>query len=228
MSLILACLPSFVTFIYGLFGKFTSLKNTNRNLAGISRCAQADLGQMVWKLHKTVVLVGMMGAGKTAVGKALATKLAVPFLDSDLEIVSAANMSIAEIFERDGEAFFRARESEVIARLLEGVPCVLSTGGGAFLAERNRDLISARGVSVCLDAELPLLWSRVRSKDTRPLLRTVDPFATLSAMFETRAPIYAKADLSVAANHKYSIDDMADQVISALKQREDVLEMQNA
>lgn len=179
---------------------------------------------MVWKLHKTVVLVGMMGAGKTAVGKALASKLAVPFLDSDAEIVSAANMSIAEIFARDGERFFRARESEVIARLLTGVPCILSTGGGAFLAERNRALISERGVSVCLEASLQLLWSRVRSKDSRPLLRTDDPFATLSELFEERAPIYAQADLSVEASHDYSIEEMAKRVADKLLSRPDVLE----
>ena len=179
---------------------------------------------MVWKLHKTVVLVGMMGAGKTAVGKALAAKLDAPFLDSDFEIVTAANMSIAEIFERDGEAFFRARESEVIARLLDGVPCVLSTGGGAFLAECNRTLISERGVSVCLNAALPLLWSRVRNKDTRPLLQTPDPYATLSTLFEARAPIYELANVSVDASHDYSIEDMAGQVVQALALRADVLE----
>ena len=179
---------------------------------------------MVWKLHKTVVLVGMMGAGKTAVGKALAAKLDVPFLDSDFEIVTAANMSIAEIFERDGEAFFRARESEVIARLLDGAPCVLSTGGGAFLAERNRTVISERGVSVSLNAALPLLWSRVRNKDPRPLLQTPDPYATLSALFEARAPIYELADVSVDASHDYSIEDMAGQVVQALALRADVLE----
>jgi len=179
---------------------------------------------MVWKLHKTVVLVGMMGAGKTAVGKALATELDVPFLDSDLEIVTAANISIAEIFERDGEAFFRARESEVIARLLDGAPCVLSTGGGAFLAERNRTLISERGVSVCLNAELPLLWSRVRNKDTRPLLQTADPYSTLSAPLEARAPIYELADVSVDASNDYSIEDIAGQVAQALALHADVLE----
>jgi shikimate kinase len=183
---------------------------------------------MVWKLHKTVVLVGMMGAGKTAVGKALAHLLGVPFLDSDAEIVSAANMSIAEIFERDGEPFFRARESEVISRLLDGTPCILSTGGGAFLAERNRSLISARGVSVCLEAELPLLWSRVRSKDTRPLLQTADPKATLSALFDARAPIYNLADVSVKANPMYSIEDMAQRVLTSLQSRVDVLEKANA
>lgn len=179
---------------------------------------------MVWKLHKTVVLVGMMGAGKTAVGKALALKLGVPFLDSDAEIVSAANMSIAEIFERDGEAFFRARESEVIARLLDGVPCVLSTGGGAFLAERNRALISQRGVSVCLHASLALLWSRVRQKGTRPLLQTDNPLETLGNLYAARADIYALADITVSASADLSIEDMAVRVASSLRNRADVLE----
>lgn len=182
---------------------------------------------MNWKLQKTVVLVGMMGAGKTAVGKALAAKLSVPFLDSDAEIVSAANMGIAEIFERDGEPFFRARESEVIARLLTSEPCILSTGGGAFLAQRNRELISHCGIAVCLNASLPLLWARVRSKDSRPLLQTEDPLQTLSDLFETRAPIYAQADLSVEARHAYSIEDMAEHVIQALLTRPDVLETRN-
>ena len=114
------------------------------------------------RLVKTVVLVGMMGAGKTAVGTALARQLGVAFKDSDEEIVRAANRTIAEIFERDGEPFFRARETEVIARLLRGTPCVLSTGGGAFLAEANRSLIHDAGVSVWLKADLELLWQRVR------------------------------------------------------------------
>jgi len=176
------------------------------------------------KLKKTVVLVGMMGAGKTAVGKALAENLNAPFLDSDAEIVSAANMSIAEIFERDGEPFFRARESEVISRLLKGAPCVLSTGGGAFLSAQNRELISELGVSVCLEADLDLLWSRVRHKDTRPLLQTENPYETLSALFDARASIYAKADLSVKADAAYSINDMAQRVEEALGARRDVLE----
>lgn len=180
---------------------------------------------MAWKLKKTVVLVGMMGAGKTAVGKALAAKLSVPFLDSDAEIVSAANMEISEIFARDGEAFFREKESQVIERLLTDVPCVLSTGGGAFLADRNRDAISAQGVSVCLQAELDLLWNRVRHKDTRPLLRTEDPFATLSEIYEKRAPIYAFADLSVPVQPSYSIEMTRDKVVDALLTRPDVLEM---
>ncbi|WP_299961788.1 shikimate kinase [uncultured Roseobacter sp.] len=174
-------------------------------------------------LKKTVVMVGMMGAGKTAVGRALAQFLGVPFLDSDQEIETAANMSVPEIFARDGEAFFRARETEVISRLLGGAACVLSTGGGAFLSPENRANISARGVSVWLDADLDLLWSRVRHRDTRPLLRTVDPRATLGAIYEARVPEYGKADLRVPCAPPVSIERMARRVADVLATRADVL-----
>lgn len=177
-----------------------------------------------WTLKKTVFLVGMMGAGKTAVGKALAARLGAPFLDSDAEIEAAANMSIAEIFERDGEAFFRDRETEVIDRLLDGPSGILSTGGGAFLAERNRNLISQKGVSVWLDASLNLLWNRVKHKNTRPLLRTANPHATLEQIYNERLPIYAQADLSVKADPGYTVEDMAEAVVEVLAQRADVLE----
>ena len=123
-------------------------------------------------LRRPVVLIGMMGAGKTAVGRALSARLGVPLQDSDAEIVESARLSIAEIFERYGEPFFREKEAQVIARLLHGVPCILSTGGGAFLAERNRAAITADGVSLLLKADIDLLWSRVKHKTTRPLLRT--------------------------------------------------------
>lgn len=169
-------------------------------------------------------MVGMMGAGKTAVGHALAERLNVPFLDSDEEIVRAANMSIAEIFERDGEAFFRDRETEVLGRLLDTKRAVLSTGGGAFMSERNREMIAERGVAVWLKADLDLLWSRVRHKDTRPLLRTDDPKATLTEIYEARVPVYAKAALAVEAQPGYSIEDMAGAVVQALLTRPDVLE----
>lgn len=165
-----------------------------------------------------------MGAGKTAVGKALAARLSVPFLDSDAEIEAAANMTIAEVFERDGEAFFRDRESEVISRLLAQGPIVLSTGGGAFLAPRNRAAISQAGVSVWLRADLDLLWQRVRHKSTRPLLRTPDPKATLREIYVAREPIYALADLVVDTDPGYSISDTATHVIRVLKTRPDVLE----
>ncbi|WP_246534616.1 shikimate kinase [Planktotalea lamellibrachiae] len=169
-------------------------------------------------------MIGMMGAGKTAVGLAVAERLGVPFMDSDEEIVKAANMSIAEIFERDGEGFFRARESEVIGRLLDSEKAVLSTGGGAFMTDANRNMISDRGVSVWLKADLELLWNRVKHKDTRPLLRTPDPKKTLTDIYEARVPVYAQADLSVQARPEYSISDMADAVVQALLTRPDVLE----
>ncbi|WP_120500830.1 shikimate kinase [Roseovarius sp. EL26] len=179
---------------------------------------------MNWKLKKTVVLVGMMGAGKTAVGKALAVRLNAPFLDSDAEIVKAANRTIAEIFERDGEPFFRDRETEVIDRLLEEECCVLSTGGGAFLSDKNRALISDKGVSVWLNADLDLLWSRVKHKNTRPLLRVAKPYAKLKELYDQRVPLYAQADLSVPAHPDYSIEMMAEQVLEALSARSDVME----
>ncbi|WP_299424715.1 shikimate kinase [uncultured Shimia sp.] len=179
---------------------------------------------MSYDLKKTVVFVGMMGAGKTAVGRALAAKLDVPFIDSDAEIVKAANMSIAEIFERDGEAFFRLKESQVIARLLEEERCILSTGGGAYLAEGNRAEISERGVAVWLDADVELLWNRVKHKDTRPLLRTDNPRKTLEEIFEARVPLYSLADLPVKADAGLSIEEMADRVAQALLDaRPDVL-----
>ena len=176
------------------------------------------------RLKKTAVMVGMMGAGKTAVGTALARILGVPFRDSDEEIVCAANRSIAEIFERDGEPFFRARETEVISRLLAGEPAILSTGGGAFLSDTNRALISEQGVSVWLRADLELLWQRVRHKTTRPLLRTANPRETLRGLYEVRLPFYQQADLVVDAAPELSVEDMAQRVMQALASRPDVLE----
>jgi shikimate kinase len=176
------------------------------------------------RLQKTVVMVGMMGAGKSAVGAALARMLKVPCLDSDEEIVRAANATIPEIFERDGEPFFRDREAEVIGRLLRGPPCVLSTGGGAFMAARNREQIHQAGVSVWLRADLDLLWQRVRHKSTRPLLRTANPRETLRALYEARVPVYALADLAVDASPDYSVEQMAARVVEALKTRPDVLQ----
>ncbi len=177
-----------------------------------------------FRLHKTIVMVGMMGAGKTAVGRMLAQRLNVPFLDSDAEIEQAANLSVPEIFSRYGEPFFRDKEAQVITRLLGSDPCVLSTGGGAFLAEGNRSAISADGVSVWLDADLELLWSRVRHRNTRPLLQTENPKQTLSDIFNARVPIYALADLRVPAHPDYAIEDMVDRVIEVLLTRADVLE----
>jgi shikimate kinase len=168
-------------------------------------------------LSRSIVLVGMMGSGKTAVGTAVARLLDVPFLDSDHEIERAAQMSVADVFARDGEPFFRARESEVLERLLTGPPGVISTGGGAFLAEGNRDLIARLGVSVWLRADLELLWNRVRHKNTRPLLRTADPKATLASLLEARVPHYSKAQIVVEAAPSLSISAMAQKVVRQLQ-----------
>lgn len=174
-------------------------------------------------------MVGMMGAGKTAVGRALAARLDVAFLDSDAEIEAAARSTVPEIFARDGEAFFRARESQIIARLLDTECCILSTGGGAFLAEQNRWNISKRGVSVWLNADLELLWQRVRHKNSRPLLRTENPRETLAEIYNTRVPLYAMADVTVRSQPDLSIEDMADRVVDTLlTERPDVLEKHDA
>lgn len=176
------------------------------------------------RLKKPVVLVGMMGAGKTAVGAQLARNLRVPFLDSDDEIVRASNRSIAEIFEREGEPFFRDKESLVLRRLLHGVPAIVSTGGGAFMTEANRTAIGRLGISVWLRADLDLLWHRVRHKATRPLLRTANPRETLRSLAAQRDPVYALADLTVDAQPSFSIDAMARRVMQALSTRTDVID----
>ena len=176
------------------------------------------------RLKKTVVMVGMMGAGKSAVGKELAAMLGVPFLDSDAEIERAANATIAEIFSRDGETFFREKEAQVIARLIDGEPCVLSVGGGAFLRAETRRRITAHGVSVWLKADLDTLWARVRRKDTRPLLKTADLYRTLADLMAAREPAYAEADLIVPTTADYAIETTAGKVVEALVGRPDVLE----
>lgn len=213
--------------IYGIRGKFTPFKQESLAFGG-GPPPQADLpsvtGKNMVRLKKTVAMIGMMGAGKTAVGQAVARLLAVPFVDSDEEIIRAADRSIAEIFERDGEAFFRARESEVLNRLLRGSPCILSTGGGAFLAEHNRSLVKAQGVSVWLRVDLDLLWQRVRHKTTRPLLRTANPRETLRTLYEARLPFYQMADMAVDSAADLSVEDMAQRVVDALSGRADVLE----
>ena len=175
-------------------------------------------------LRRSVVLVGMMGSGKTAVGKALAARLQVPFLDSDAAIEEAAHATIAEIFARDGEPFFRDRESEVISRLLSGPPAIVSTGGGAFMSERNRRVIAEKGVALWLDADLDTLWERVRHKDSRPLLRTPDPRGTLTEIYEKRVPVYRLADLKVTAEPRFSIDDTASRAVAVLAGHPDILE----
>ena len=174
-------------------------------------------------LIRPVVLVGMMGAGKSAVGRELAQRLGVPFRDSDAEIERAAAMTIPEIFARDGEAFFRDREAEVIARLLEGPAGVLAVGGGAFLRPETRVRIRERGAAVWLKADLALLWTRVKRKEHRPLLKTADPLGTLQALLAAREPVYALADLVVEVRPEAAIEVTAEQVLAMLATRPDIL-----
>ena len=183
-----------------------------------------DAAVLPFQLKKTVALVGMMGSGKSAIGTALSRRLGVAFLDSDAEIEAAANMTIAEIFAAYDEAFFREKEAQVIARLLETEVGILSTGGGAFLQAVNRDAIAARGIAVWLRADIDLLWNRVSHKTTRPLLLTDNPRATLEEIYGARVPEYAKAELVVDAREDYSIEQMTEKVIDALLKHGDVLE----
>lgn len=169
-----------------------------------------------YDVPRTIVLVGMMGSGKSAIGRTLSAALNVPFLDSDEEIERAAQATIADIFERDGEPFFRQREAEVIARLLSGPATILSTGGGAYLAESNRETIAARATAVWLDASLSLLWDRVRHKDTRPLLNTPKPRETLARIYQERTPVYSQAELRLPISPSASIEDTTKAAIDLL------------
>jgi len=146
---------------------------------------------------RSIVLVGMMGAGKTSVGKRLAARLGLPFADADAEIEAGAQLTVPEIFERFGEAYFREGERRVIARLLNSGPIVLATGGGAFMNATTRDNIAARGVSVWLKPDIEVLLARVRRKSNRPLLKTPDPEGTLRRLLDERSPTYALADVTV-------------------------------
>ena len=164
---------------------------------------------------RTITLVGLMGSGKSSVGKRLAQALDLPFRDADEEVEAAAGRSIPEIFDQLGEPAFRDGERRVIARLLEGPPIILATGGGAFMNAETRELIKARSVSVWLKADLPVLAKRVARKDNRPLLTGKDPMSVLTEQAAVRYPAYAQADITVETGdtpHQVTVD----QVIQAL------------
>src|ERR1700761_192648 len=147
---------------------------------------------------RSIVLVGMMGVGKSSIGRRVAARLGVPFVDADLEIERAAGMSIADIFTRHGEESFRSGEARVIARLLDGGPQVLATGGGARMNARTRASIKAKGVSIWLNADADVLMRRIaKRKHERPMLHTADPAATLRKLLAERESAYAEADLTV-------------------------------
>jgi shikimate kinase len=165
---------------------------------------------------RSIVLIGMMGVGKSTVGRLLAKKLETAFIDSDDAIIEAAGMEIAEIFDRFGEDYFRDGERRVIARLIEGKPKVIATGGGAFLNAETRALIKDRCLSVWIDAQIDILVARVSRKNTRPLLKGKNPKDVLTQLAETRNPIYALADIKVRSDdapHGQTVE----QILEALK-----------
>jgi len=171
--------------------------------------------------RRSIVLVGMMGVGKSSVGRRLAARLSIPFVDADSEIENAAKMTIPEIFARHGEAYFRSGEARVLARLLESGPQVLATGGGAFMNEDTRALIKLKGVSVWLHADFDVLLRRTsKRRSDRPLLQTEDPGETLRALLAEREPTYALADLTVQSRevpHEAIVADVMTALAAYLK-----------
>ncbi|GAA3091395.1 shikimate kinase [Rhizobium viscosum] len=171
--------------------------------------ARAALGS------RNLILVGLMGAGKSSVGRLVAHQLGIPFIDSDIEIERVSRMTITELFAAYGEEEFRALEARVMKRLLKGGPRVVSTGGGAFINARTRRHIKKGGLSVWLKADLDVLWDRVNKRDTRPLLKTENPKQTLENLMNARYPVYAEADLTVLSRDVRK-EVMADEVLRAV------------
>ena len=167
---------------------------------------------------RSIVLVGMMGAGKSTIGRRLAARLRLPFTDADNEIEAAAGMSIPDIFETHGEPHFRDGEARVIARLLDGGPGVLATGGGAFMREETRDRIRAKAISIWLKADADVIMRRVKRRADRQLLQTADPAGTVSRLLEQREPVYRNADLTIASRD-VPHDRIVDECIEALRAR---------
>jgi shikimate kinase len=164
---------------------------------------------------RPIALVGLMGAGKTTVGRRLAARLELPFVDADAEIETASGLSVSEIFERFGEAHFRDGERRVIARLVDGAPKVIATGGGAFMQDETRSLLLERAVIIWLDADIETLVERVRRRNTRPLLKDKDPGEVLTALAAVRNPVYAQAHIRVPSKSSPH-GDTVDAIIAAL------------
>jgi shikimate kinase len=163
--------------------------------ASASTSQEAEISAALGR--RSVVLVGMMGAGKSTIGRRLSARLRLPFFDADVEIEAAAGMSIADIFETHGEPHFRDGEARVIARLLDNGPGVLATGGGAFMREETRNRVRDQAVSIWLKADAETIMRRVKRRADRPLLRTADPAATVERLIEEREPVYQRADLTI-------------------------------
>ncbi|MHB0950620.1 MAG: shikimate kinase [Allorhizobium sp.] len=171
--------------------------------------ARAALGR------RNLVFVGLMGAGKSAIGRMTASQLGLPFVDTDAEIERVSRMTISELFEAYGESEFRALETRVIKRLLKTGPRVISTGGGAFINEKTRNQIEQGGISLWLKADLDVLWERVNKRDHRPLLKTENPKETLENLMNLRYPIYALADLTVQSRDERK-EVIVDEVMAAI------------
>jgi len=163
--------------------------------ANVSTTQEAEIAAALGA--RSVVLVGMMGAGKSTIGRRISARLGLPFLDADAEIEAAAGMSIPDIFESRGEPDFRDGEARVIARLLDSGPAVLATGGGAFMRQETRDRIRYKAVSIWLKADTDIIMRRVKRRSDRPLLQTPDPEATVDRLISEREPVYQQADLTV-------------------------------
>jgi shikimate kinase len=172
------------------------------------------------RLDRPIVLVGLMGAGKSTVGRRLAKRLGVPFVDSDDAIEDASGYSAAEVYERFGERDFRDGERRLVARLIDGSVGVIATGGGAFVDPRTRELLNARAITVWLDAPVPVLSERTARRDTRPLLRTADPAATLAELAEQRRTSYAEAHIRVRSG-KGGHAEVVDRIIEAVAEHLD-------
>ncbi len=171
--------------------------------------------------RRSIVLVGIMGVGKSTIGKRVAKLLNMPFVDADNEIEQAANLTVAEIFEKFGEPYFRAGERKVISRLLDQNNQVLATGGGAFMDAETRQTIARSAVSVWLDADLELIMQRVMRRKTRPLLKQSDPRAVIKALLQKRNPVYAKADFRFIS-HDSSRDIIAQEIVLMLAKELDL------
>ena len=167
---------------------------------------------------RSVVLVGLMGAGKTHVGKRLAALLDLPFVDTDQEIEEAARMSVSELFAAYGEPEFRALEARVVARLIDGPQHVIATGGGAFINEETRRILKERSVTIWLKADLDTLMERVSKRPTRPLLKTADPRATMKNLMDARYPIYRTADIHIHSRNAKR-DTIAREIVQSLAGR---------
>jgi shikimate kinase len=164
---------------------------------------------------RCVVLIGMMGAGKSTIGRRMAARLHLPFVDADTEIEAAAGMSIPDIFETHGEPHFRDGEARVIARLLDGGPAVIATGGGAFMREETRGRIHDKAVSIWLKADADVIMKRVRRRSDRPLLQNADPEGTVSRLLGEREPVYGTADLTILSRD-VPHDKIVDECLEAL------------